>query len=148
MRWVARALVACATRPSDLVARYGGEEFAIVLPDTPLHGALVIAERIRSVVERLEIVHGTQAIGHVTVSIGICFTTDAQKVAAGTLFETADRALYDAKEAGRNRVVLGTNEPWRPAIVPGPIVSHRETRVVDHIFANQSGRTTRADDVA
>ena len=148
LRWVARALVACATRPFDIVARYGGEEFVIVLPDTPLHGTLVIAERIRSVVERLEIVHGAQALGKVTVSIGICYTSDAQKQKADTFFETADRALYDAKAAGRNRVVLGTNEPRVSLAPPAPAISLRTNRVDDHLFAKQPGRATRADDVA
>ncbi len=144
LRWVARALVACATRPLDLVARYGGEEFVIILPDTPLHGTLVIAERIRSVVERLEIVHGAQALGKITVSIGICYTSDARKLAPGTFFETADRALYDAKEGGRNRVVLGTNELREPMPYLAPVA--RAKRVDDQIFAKTSGRVSRADD--
>lgn len=111
LRWVARALEGCATRPLDVLARYGGEEFVIVLPDTPLRGALFIAERIRAAVEGLDIVLGTKLLGGVTVSIGVAHVPNARSIDRSTLFETADRAVYRAKAGGRNRVFLGTSEP-------------------------------------
>jgi diguanylate cyclase (GGDEF)-like protein len=108
LRRVARELCACATRPLDFVARYGGEEFVMVLPDTPLHGVMHIAERIRDVVERLEIVYGNKSCGNVTLSIGIGYVPDARGAEEAVLFDAADRALYDAKARGRNRIMLGT----------------------------------------
>jgi two-component system chemotaxis family response regulator WspR len=111
LRAVAREMATCATRPLDLVARFGGEEFAVVLPNMQLEGVLVVGERIRAVVERLEIVHGTQALGNVTISIGAAFTEDPHSIDEAALFEIADQALYKAKERGRNRVELGTPPP-------------------------------------
>jgi diguanylate cyclase (GGDEF)-like protein len=105
---VASELVKCATRPLDLVARYGGEEFVIILPETSLHGVLVTAERVRELVERLDMLHGDKALGPVTISVGIAYTPDARTTSERILFRAADRALYDAKDRGRNRAVLGT----------------------------------------
>jgi diguanylate cyclase (GGDEF)-like protein len=104
LRQVGRALAGCAARPLDLIARYGGEEFVAVLPDTPLHGLHVVAERIRSRIERLELFHGERRLGGVTVSIGIGHAPNALEVGHAALFESADRALYGAKAEGRNRV--------------------------------------------
>ncbi len=111
---VAAELAKCASRPLDLVTRYGGEEFVIVLPDTPLHGALVTAEKVRAVVERLQIVQADKT--YITVSVGVGYTPDARDTDQKRLFEAADTALYEAKDRGRNRVVLGasnapTSEP-------------------------------------
>ena len=93
-------------RPSDLVARYGGEEFAVILPDTPLGAAEMLAEKIRAGVEGLGLAHADASAGaFVTLSIGAACTEDG---AAGLadLIEAADKCLYRAKETGRNRVVI------------------------------------------
>jgi diguanylate cyclase (GGDEF)-like protein len=108
LRRVAQAMAECAPRQLDLVARYGGEEFAVILPDTPMAGVLVVAERIRTAVEALKIVHGATARGYVTVSIGVGFAVDSLFVDEGELFESADRALYEAKDHGGNAIVRGT----------------------------------------
>ena len=87
-------------RGSDLVARYGGEEFAVLLPETAAEDALELAERLRRAVENAS--YGTA--GPVTASFGV-----AGLAAEGTsaeLLDAADRALYRAKQEGRNRVVL------------------------------------------
>lgn len=93
-----------ALRSADVAARYGGEEFSILLPQTNISEAHVIAERIRRRIERTQFPHGkSQPLGAVTVSLGISSSgakldTPAQVIAA------ADHALYVAKSNGKNRV--------------------------------------------
>jgi len=92
------------TRGSDVAARYGGEEFTIVLTDMPASLALERAEQIRAGVEALDLHAAGKALGTVTISIGVAqFPTHGSSVAE--LLIAADKALYEAKRAGRNRVV-------------------------------------------
>jgi diguanylate cyclase (GGDEF)-like protein len=107
LRLVAAKLRGCANRPLDLVARFGGEEFVAVLPDTSLEGVLAVAEQMRTRVEALGSVGEERVLVPVTISIGIGFALSARGIDRGAMFEAADRALYSAKEHGRNRVVLG-----------------------------------------
>ena len=99
-------------RGFDLVARYGGEEFVVVLPETPLPIAMVVAERLRSVVADQPIALGDGAEDlSVTISIGISVTRDATETPE-TLLERADSALYEAKHSGRNCIrVAETDVP-------------------------------------
>lgn len=104
LRSVANTLSGQVHRPGDLLARYGGEEFVVVLPETPLSGALELAEAMREAVGDLQIQHAQSPIGpHVTISLGV-----AELLPRGhksdDLFMLADAALYQAKERGRNRV--------------------------------------------
>ncbi len=95
---------ASQVRSSDIVARYGGEEFAVLLPDTPLEGAKIKAERIRKAVE-LAVVPGmeNQPLKHMSVSVGLaCLPDDAQT--PELLIEYADQAMYQAKHSGRNQI--------------------------------------------
>jgi diguanylate cyclase (GGDEF)-like protein len=110
LRSVAQAMAGCVTRPLDLIARYGGEEFVVVLPETSLAGVFVVAQCIRAAVEALEIAIDGRPSARVTVSIGIGYVTDASMYGETLLFAAADRGLYEAKDRGRNRVVLGTAE--------------------------------------
>ena len=87
-------------RSWDLVAKYGGDEFTVILPQTELYGARTVAERLRTAVE--EHTFPLARRGQITVSIGIAaFPADGQTTSA--LIETADRALYVAKQRGRNQ---------------------------------------------
>jgi diguanylate cyclase (GGDEF)-like protein len=108
---VARLLMA-HIRGSDIACRYGGEEFVLVLPDTTLEGAHRRAEEIRAAVQGLNLRHQGKALDPVTVSIGLALYPEH---AAGpdALIRIADEALYEAKAAGRNRVVMGRAAPER-----------------------------------
>lgn len=97
LRRVAHVLVREA-RDVDLVARYGGEEFAILLPDTRKEGAVVLCERFRTAIERNEFPNRA-----ITASFG-CAEIGPGRETPFDLVEAADRALYDAKANGRNRV--------------------------------------------
>ncbi len=121
LRAVAATLAKVATRPLDLVARYGGEEFLVILPDTPLEGARAVAEQMRSGVEALAIGLSGGVSAGVTISIGIGFAPDAAKVEAPVLFEAADRALYEAKQQGRNRVLVANTAGARSEEATLPI---------------------------
>jgi diguanylate cyclase (GGDEF)-like protein len=104
---VLKALVAClheSVRPSDILGRLGGEEFAIILPETDLAGAEVAAERIRCAVAALNVALETGMVDF-TVSIGVERFTD-QATTLKPAMDLADRALYQAKADGRNRVVV------------------------------------------
>lgn len=101
---VANALKTALKRPADLVARYGGEEFAVLLPETEIKGAVVLAESMRQQVAELDIPHmNSSAASHVTISLGVAYTLSGNNSSA-SLIEMADKALYKAKEYGRNRV--------------------------------------------
>jgi diguanylate cyclase (GGDEF)-like protein/PAS domain S-box-containing protein len=90
-------------RKTDFAARYGGEEFTVVLPMTPLSQAEELAERLRITVEQLSIPMDNDSPLRITVSIGVASDTDQQK-SWERLLDDADRALYTAKQDGRNRV--------------------------------------------
>jgi two-component system chemotaxis family response regulator WspR len=91
-------------RPADLAARYGGEEFVIVLPDTALDGALAIAHACRDQIELLAIANYNAPGGRITMSIGVASVVPSPASSLENLIANADKALYAAKTAGRNRV--------------------------------------------
>lgn len=103
LRIVAQAVHENATRASDTVARYGGEEFCVLLPDTDLPGALAVAERIREAVEKLRFRVAGKRVP-VTISLGVTSQMPSDAEQWETLVMQADEALYQSKEAGRNRV--------------------------------------------
>jgi len=101
IRQVAKVLGA-SIRRIDLAGRWGGEEFVVLLPSTPLDGAAVVGERIRTAVEALDPVQGT--LERITVSVGVA--EHERRKNAVELIEQADKSLYRAKQQGRNRVEL------------------------------------------
>ncbi len=116
LRQVAAAMTNVVKRASDCVARYGGEEFAVLLPATDPAGASIVAERIRAAVETLKLPHNASKIAdHVTVSIGAASLLVGNEGLSAGLVAAADAALYRAKHAGRNRVVLADSETGPPA---------------------------------
>jgi diguanylate cyclase len=99
------------TRPEDFAARYGGEEFALILVATPPSAAVEIADRIRRSFEGREIVaRGSgRSIGQISISAGVALYEPGERLAQW--IERADQALYAAKRAGRNRVLLAPAPP-------------------------------------
>lgn len=107
---IANTLHTQVHRPRDLVARYGGEEFALVLPETKLDGAMHIAETILIAIQHLKIDHTNSIVDdYVTISIGATCQVPNLNVSPTSLTLTADRALYQAKQQGRNRVISQLN---------------------------------------
>ena len=103
---VATTLSQKVARASDLVARYGGEEFGVILPETDHEGAAIIAEKLRESVAALRIPHAPESGGDfVSISIGVATQEPGESMQPSELVESADRRLYEAKAAGRNRVV-------------------------------------------
>ncbi len=110
LKSLAHTLQTSVKRPGDLAARYGGEEFSLVLAGTDTAGAKKLAEKIRCSVEALNIPHKQSSTGMVTLSIGVAVMPIGKKQSSGLLLKSADKALYRAKDEGRNRVVLAGEE--------------------------------------
>lgn len=92
-------------RSYDLAARYGGEEFVLLLPETPIHEALSIAERLRMEVQE-HVFDGSLQGLVLTISLGVATYPSSRVESIDSLFRQADEALYRAKQGGRNRVEL------------------------------------------
>jgi len=104
---VAKCLQQAVHRPADLVARYGGEEFSVVLPNTDIDGATKIATQLQKVVNEMRIPHEFSPVSDcVTISMGIACRVASELASPDDLIEMADRALYQAKNSGRNRHII------------------------------------------
>jgi diguanylate cyclase (GGDEF)-like protein len=95
-------------RDTDILGRVGGEEFAIILLETPIEAAATIAERVRNTIRAHSLRIGDSAL-ELTISVGVAELTESLH-AVGDLMRIADKALYDAKNGGRNRVVAAPRQ--------------------------------------
>lgn len=107
LRAVAKALKDALRRGSDIAARIGGDEFVVLMPMTESAGAEVVAANLLKAISALAIPHAQSPHGKVTVSIGVSSWPAEMVLNAEALIETADRALYAAKELGRNGYAVG-----------------------------------------
>jgi two-component system chemotaxis family response regulator WspR len=106
LRTVAQTVMQCFHRPKDLAARFGGEEFVVVLPQTPARDLEALAEKVVAAVSALDLPHrASSAASVVTASVGAATSIPQREDSLFTLIEAADKALYEAKRAGRNRAV-------------------------------------------
>ena len=102
---VATRLKSTFRRPGDFIARYGGEEFVALLPETNGEGALKVAERLRIRIEEMHIAHlKSEVSAFVTISLGVATVKPDKNQTVEDLIKAADKALYQAKTEGRNRV--------------------------------------------
>lgn len=100
-------LLRAIIRNEDIACRYGGEEFTVLLPESDHKATIAIAERIRTNLHEHAFIHGNKSYGPITVSIGAaCFPDNG--LLSDILVKNADEALYDAKQAGRDRVVFSS----------------------------------------
>jgi diguanylate cyclase (GGDEF)-like protein len=106
LKTVANVFKQAVKRPGDFTARWGGEDFVVVLPNTVLAGAMDLAEKIRADVEGVLIPCADGSTNRVTISIGVNSLIPVQGSSMDALISNADKALYEAKDQGRNRVVV------------------------------------------
>ncbi|MEM6253096.1 MAG: PleD family two-component system response regulator [Cyanobacteria bacterium P01_D01_bin.156] len=106
LRQVAEIIKDAGRRPADIVARYGGEEFAMILPNTDLNGVVCVGQTVQERVSLAAIPHATSLVkAHVSVSIGLTTMVPGDLESPQVLIDQADKALYDAKANGRDRIV-------------------------------------------
>jgi diguanylate cyclase (GGDEF)-like protein len=103
---VAQVLTQTLNRASDLVARWGGEEFVVLLPNTDMDGGLHVSEEIRKNAEALKIPRDNGHVTSLTVSIGLNTHKPTMLCSVDDFFSRADKALYEAKTTGRNKVCV------------------------------------------
>jgi diguanylate cyclase (GGDEF)-like protein len=107
LKRVGALLDSVATRPRDFLARYGGEEFVLVLPETDAQSARTLAERCRELIEQTQMPHEKSKVAPVlTVSLGVGAVVPTTTDEPMALIDAVDRALYQAKLQGRNRIAM------------------------------------------
>ena len=107
LKKVAQAINFAVNRGQDVAARYGGEEFVIILPNTKIAGALQVATRVKNAVDNLEIPHKSSTVKDcVTISCGVSSLLANTMLTPQDLVDKADRALYQAKYQGRDRIIV------------------------------------------
>ncbi len=122
LQQIALAISSAIKRPADILARYGGEEFTVILPNTPVSGAIKVAEDIRVAVKELNIPHHNSLVDSVvTISLGIASTVPNSEDNPNLLLEASDLALYKAKERGRDCI----------AVYPSPISQSKDRQELE-----------------
>lgn len=94
-------------RTTDITGRWGGEEFVVALPNTKVEDAAVVAEKVRGAIENLKVTSHHHKIP-VTISVGVCKYDWQKHQDLFALVHDADQAMYEAKQAGKNRVVIAS----------------------------------------
>jgi diguanylate cyclase (GGDEF)-like protein len=108
LKKIARTLSNELKRPRDFLSRYGGEEFIAVLPDTDEKGAFEVANRFLQKTKKLKITHKTSPVSkNVTISVGVATIKPDRKTKSTLLINEVDKALYKAKQSGRNCIKTG-----------------------------------------
>ena len=105
LKKTAEVLTMSLRRPADFTARWGGEEFIVLLPNTHMDGAIDVAEKIRAEVEKTPISFPDSKEVNITISIGVASMAPDKTSSMDAFISNSDKALYLAKEAGRNRVM-------------------------------------------
>jgi diguanylate cyclase (GGDEF)-like protein len=99
-------------RGGDIACRYGGEEFTVIMPEASIEIGRLRAEMLREAVRELHLVHAGKSLGAITLSLGVaCFPEHGRR--RQHLMQAADAALYEAKGAGRNCVIVSTAKPLK-----------------------------------
>ncbi|MBN2644995.1 MAG: diguanylate cyclase [Desulfuromonadaceae bacterium] len=111
LKHVAQTIQLSLKRETDLAIRYGGEEFVVLLPDVSEEGALMVAERIRYDLSELKLLHAAAPKGVVSISIGIAIVGADRDESPESVVRKADAALYQAKQQGRDRIILWEEAP-------------------------------------
>ena len=107
LRLIAKTIQCSVRRAGDLVARYGGEEFIVLLVNSSIEKATIVAEKIRKQIEKLDIPHNkSDCADTVTISLGVSSSIPLLESSANRLIQLADQALYQAKRLGRNCVKI------------------------------------------
>lgn len=107
LKQVALSLRGVASRGTDLCARIGGEEFAVIMPSTDPEGSFRIAEKIRQAMHVADIDHDGSPLGKLTISMGVASLTPARELTIEAFVANTDKALYRAKNNGRDRIESG-----------------------------------------
>jgi diguanylate cyclase (GGDEF)-like protein len=104
LRKIAQVISDGVSRRADVVTRYGGEEFAVILPDTNAEGAQNRAETVRRSIDKDLGFSWNGKLLNVTVSVGVATAVSGSRITAHEMIDAADKALYEAKQNGRNKV--------------------------------------------
>ncbi|RYE73011.1 MAG: diguanylate cyclase [Oxalobacteraceae bacterium] len=108
LKRIGQVLEAAGKRARDMFARFGGEEFVLIMPDTDANAALLVAERLRSLILQDRVAHEDSPVEQIlTISLGVGTIVPSRNACSAAFLETVDQQLYRAKRNGRNQVAAG-----------------------------------------